>query len=221
MLSQLKEFFFDVYWIEIILFFSFLGLGFLVEQKFNIKEPRKWFIKFNGIILQRILSLFCYYIPYLDIINTHLPLIEETHPYIVRLFLPTFIIGSLQFIQQIPFLPFIYLMLGYGIFIRNKLPKDRFIRYNIMYGIIIISFQGIIHELFLNITKVFCLNSKDRSEAALLTFLGWILIFIPCFIRAILGKYESNPFLREAIEVHLGRDGPDFVWWDRQKKPEK
>ena len=90
-----------------------------------------------------------------------------------------------------------------------------------MYGIIILSFQGIVHELFLNITKVFCLNSKDRSEAALLTFLGWILIFIPCFIRAILGKYESNPFLREAIEVHLGRDGPDFVWWDRQKKPEK
>ena len=218
MLSQLKEFFFDVYWIEIILFFSFLGLGFLVEQKFNIKKPRKWFVQFNGLILQRILSLFCYYIPYLDIINTHLPLIEETHPYIVRLFLPTFIVGSLQFIQQIPFLPFIYLMLGYGVFIRYKLPKDRFIRYNIMYGIIILSFQGIVHELFLNITKIFCLNSKDRSEAALLTFLGWILIFIPCFIRAFLGKYESNPFLREAIEVHLGRDGPDFVWWDRQKK---
>ena len=24
--------------------------------------------------------------------------------------------------------------------------------------------------------------------------------------------------MREAIEVHLGRDGPDFIWWDRTRK---
>nr|YP_010317728.1 hypothetical protein MRW84_pgp120 [Silvetia siliquosa]UNH90166.1 hypothetical protein [Silvetia siliquosa] len=221
MLFLIKELFFDVYWIEIIIFFSFLTLGFILEQKFNIKKPRKWFFEFNTIILQRLLSIFAYYIPYLDVINTHLPLIEETHPYLVRLFLPNYIAESLQIIQQIPFLPFLYLMLGYGIFIRYKLPKDRLVRFNIMYGIIIISFQGIIHELFLNFTKIFCFDSTDRSEAALLTFLGWVLIFIPCFLRALFGKYESNPFLREAIEVHLGRDGPDFIWWDRGKNNKK
>ena len=87
-----------------------------------------------------------------------------------------------------------------------------------MYGIIIISFQGIFHELFLNFTNAFVKNPADKSEAALLAFLAWVVIFIPCFLRALFGKYEGNTFMREAIEVHLGRDGPDFIWWDRTRK---
>jgi len=33
--------------------------------------------------------------------------------------------------------------------------------------------------------------------------------------RAVLGRYPTNAFIRDNIEVHLGRDGPDFKWWDR------
>ena len=218
MLEHLRELFFGVYWLEIWLLFLFLSLGFILDQKFNFKKPRKWFLKFNGLIFQRALSMLAYYVPYLDVVNTHIPLIAETHPFLVRLFLPNYIADSIDFVQKIPFLPFIYLMFGYGILVRYKIPEDRFIRFNIMYGVIIISFQGILHELFINFTNAFIENPADKSEAALLAFLGWILIFIPCFLRALFGKYESNTFMREAIEVHLGRDGPDFVWWDRTKK---
>ena len=53
--------------------------------------------------------------------------------------------------------------------------------------------------------------------------------FVSCFVNAFLGRYTSNKFMREAIEVHLGRDSADFVWWDRRgdkndnrpKKPKK
>ena len=218
MLENIQKIFFGIYWMEIWIFISFLILGFILDQKFQIKKPRKWFLQFNGLIFQRFFSVLAYYVPYLDVVNTHIPLIAETHPFLVRLFLPNFIAESVDFIQRIPFLPFIYLMFCYGILVRYKIPEDRLVRFNIMYGVIIISFQGILHELFINFTNVFIKNPADKSEAALLAFLAWILIFIPCFFRAIIGEYESNAFMREAIEVHLGRDGPDFIWWDRTRK---
>nr|QWK41655.1 hypothetical protein [Akkesiphycus lubricus] len=209
---------FGVYWVELLVFVVFLFIGFILEQKFNFNKPRKWFFAFNGLICQRLLSVLAYYVPYLDVVNTHMPLIAEAHPFLVRLFLPNFVAESIDIIQRIPFLSFIYLMLGYGVLIRYKIPKDRFVRFNIMYGIIIISFQGIFHELFLNFTNAFVKDPVDQSEAALLAFLSWVVIFIPCFLRALFGKYEGNTFMREAIEVHLGRDGPDFIWWDRTRK---
>nr|YP_011005653.1 hypothetical protein V2479_pgp039 [Cutleria multifida]WAM62657.1 hypothetical protein [Cutleria multifida] len=218
MFEQIKTIIFGVYWLEVCIFVGFLSLGFLLEQKFKFKKPRKWFLKFNGLIIQRGLSMLAYFIPYLDVVNTYIPLISPTHPFLVRLFLPNFIADSVEMIQRIPFLPFVYLMLGYGILIRYKIPKDRFVRFNIMYGILIISFQGILHEIFITFNNVFFTDPVDKGESALLAFIIWIIIFIPCFLRALFGKYEGNTFMREAIEVHLGRDGPDFVWWDRTKK---
>nr|YP_011007200.1 hypothetical protein V2494_pgp040 [Pleurophycus gardneri]WAM64487.1 hypothetical protein [Pleurophycus gardneri] len=216
--GNVLELFFGVYWVEIFIFILFLVLGFVLEQKFNFNKPRKWFLAFNGLVCQRVLSVLAYYIPYLDVVNTHMPLIAETHPFLVRIFLPNYIAESVNLIQKVPFLSFLYLLFGYGILVRYKIPEDRFVRFNIMYGIIIISFQGIFHELFINFTNVFVKNPADKSEAALLAFLAWVVIFIPCFLRALFGKYEGNTFMREAIEVHLGRDGPDFIWWDRTRK---
>nr|YP_011007480.1 hypothetical protein V2496_pgp039 [Sporochnus bolleanus]WAM64909.1 hypothetical protein [Sporochnus bolleanus] len=214
----IRHFFFDIYWSEVVLFVILLIVGTILEQKFNFKRPRKWFLAFNGLICQRVFSVMAYYVPYLDVVNTHVPLIAETHPYLVRIFFTKFYSGICRYYPKIPFLPFLYLLVGYGILVRNKLPKDRLVRFNIMYGVLIITFQGIFHELFLNFTNVFLEDPVDKSEAALLAFLVWVSIFIPCLYRAISGKYEGNHFMREAIEVHLGRDGPDFIWWDRTRK---
>nr|YP_011007340.1 hypothetical protein V2495_pgp040 [Scytothamnus australis]WAM64769.1 hypothetical protein [Scytothamnus australis] len=217
-IETLKMVALELYWGEIFLFILFFLLGFILDQKFSINQPRKWFLAFNGLIIQRVLSLLAYYIPYLDVVNTYIPLVANSHPYLVRIFLPNFVIDSVEIVQQIPFLSFLYLMVAYGIFVRYKIPKDRLVRFNIMYGVIIISFQGILHEIFTYFTESVLDNPTDKSEAALLGFLIWLLVFIPCFSRALLGKYESNAFMREAIEVHLGRDGPDFIWWDRVRK---
>nr|YP_011005334.1 hypothetical protein V2475_pgp082 [Chorda asiatica]QWK43078.1 hypothetical protein [Chorda asiatica]WAM62197.1 hypothetical protein [Chorda asiatica] len=217
-MDTLSNWFFSAYWLELSIFLFFIVLGFVMEKAFNFTKPRKWFMAFNGLICQRVLSVLAFYVPYLDVVNTHIPLIAETHPLLVRIFLPTFIAQSVDIVQRIPFLSFLYLLLGYGILIRYKIPEDRFVRFNIMYGILIISFQGIFHELFINFTNVFVKDPIDKSEAALMAFLAWVLIFIPCFLRALFGKYDSNTFMREAIEIHLGRDGPDFIWWDRTRK---
>nr|YP_011007578.1 hypothetical protein V2497_pgp082 [Syringoderma abyssicola]WAM65007.1 hypothetical protein [Syringoderma abyssicola] len=175
-------------------------------------------MKFKGLFSQRIFSMLAYYIPYIDLLNMQIPIIQRGHPFLVRLVLPNFIVDSMEFCQQVPFLSLVYLLLTYGIFIRYKIPEDRLIRFNIMSSIILMSFQGIFYELFGYYTTFFCKTPGDAAEVALVTFILWLYIFIPCFIRGARGEYVSNIFIREAIEVHLGRDGPDFTWWDRKKK---
>ena len=132
--------------------------------------------------------------------------------------MPNFVTELIDIMQQIPFLSFIYLSLGYGFFIRYKIPGDRLVRYNIMYSIMLVSLQGIVNEMFISFTDVFIVSDYLRSQVTLMAFFCWLSLYIPCFIRALLGKYDENKFIREAVEVHLGRDGPDFIWWDRIRK---
>ena len=82
----------------------------------------------------------------------------------------------------------------------------------------LISLQGIVNEMFVSFIDTFIFSDYLRAQVALMAFFCWLGLYIPCFIRAFLGKYDDNKFIREAVEVHLGRDGPDFIWWDRIKK---
>lgn len=209
---------FGLYWFEISVLAFFLVIAFVLEQKFNFKKPRQWFIAFNSLIFKRSFSVLAYAVPYLDMINLHIPLLQHDHPLVLRLFMPNFVTELIDIMQQIPFLSFIYLSLGYGFFIRYKIPGDRLVRYNIMYSIMLVSLQGIVNEMFISFTDVFIVSDYLRSQVTLMAFFCWLSLYIPCFIRALLGKYDENKFIREAVEVHLGRDGPDFIWWDRIRK---
>lgn len=209
---------FGLYWLEISVLALFLVIAFVLEQKFNFKKPRQWFFAFNSLIFRRSFSVLAYAVPYLDMINLHIPLLQHDHPLVLRLFMPNFVTELIDIMQQIPFLSFIYLSLGYGFFIRYKVPGDRLVRYNIMYSIMLVSLQGIINEMFISFTEAFIISDYLRSQVTLMAFFCWLSLYIPCFIRALLGKYDENKFIREAVEVHLGRDGPDFIWWDRVRK---
>lgn len=209
---------FGLYWLEISVLALFLVIAFVLEQKFNFKKPRQWFFAFNSLLFRRSFSVLAYVVPYLDMINIHIPLLQHDHPLVLRLFMPNFVTELIGITQQIPFLSFIYLSFGYGFFIRYKVPGDRLVRYNIMYSIMLVSLQGIINEMFLSFTEAFIVSDYLRSQVTLMAFFCWLSLYIPCFIRALLGKYDENKFIREAVEVHLGRDGPDFIWWDRTKK---
>jgi len=199
----------------------FILIAFVLEQKFKFDKPKKWFVAFNALLFQRGFSAIAYYVPYLDMINTHIPLLQDEHPLVLRLFLPNFVADSIDVVQQIPFLSFVYISLGYGLCIRYKIPKDRFIRYNVMYSIMLISLQGIINDMFITFIETVIFDTEIRSNITLLSFFLWLALYIPCFVRSFAGKYDENKFIREAVEVHLGRDGPDFIWWDRRKKGKK
>lgn len=218
---------YDVYWGEIGLFIIFVIIGFVLDQKFDIKRPRKWFLACNGLIFQRFCAMLAFYVPYIDLMNTLIPPIQVTHPFLVRLVMPDFIVDSMEFLQQIPFLSLVYLGITYGCLIRYRRPDDRFVRFNIMYSIIIMSLLGIFQEIFLEIIQHIIKDPEDKAEFSLLMYIVWVaMVFGPCFGNAFLGRYTPNTFIREAVEIHLGRDSVDFVWWDRRgdkddKRPKK
>ena len=206
---------FGLYWAEITILALFLVIAFVLEQTFNFEKPKQWFLAFNNLVFQRGLAALAYTVPYLDMINIHIPLLKENHPLVLRLFMPNLIAESIDMMQQVPFFSFIYLFVSYGFFIRYKIPGDRFVRFNIMYSIMLVSLQSILNEMFIPFMEVFMVNDYIKSQLTLMAFFCWLTLYIPCFLRAFLGKYDENKFIREAIELHLGRDGPDFIWWDR------
>nr|YP_011007058.1 hypothetical protein V2492_pgp041 [Phaeostrophion irregulare]WAM64345.1 hypothetical protein [Phaeostrophion irregulare] len=221
-IADLQFLLYEVYWVEIFLVVSFLVLGFVLDQKFNIKKPRKWFLSCNELIFQRFFAVLAFYVPYIDIMNTLIPQIQITHPFLVRLVMPNFIVDSMEVIQQIPFLSLVYLGFTYGLFIRYRRPKDRFVRFNVMFSIILMSFIGIFQELYYGALETVLKDPSNRAEVSLLLYIVWVaLVFYPCFLNAFLGRYTSSYFMREAVEIHLGRDGEDFVWWDRRDKKKK
>ncbi|CAM9357136.1 unnamed protein product [Ectocarpus fasciculatus] len=209
---------FSIYRLEISILIGFIFIAFILEQKFQFDKPKKWFVAFNALLFQRGFSALAYYVPYLDMISLHIPLLKDENPLVLRVFLPDFVADSIDLVQQIPFLTFVYISLGYGLFIRYKIPKDRFIRYNVMYSIMLISLQGIINDMFITFIETIILDSHIRSTITLVSFFLWLALYIPCFVRSFAGKYDENKFIREAVEVHLGRDGPDFIWWDKKRK---
>lgn len=217
-MTKAIRFVLGLYWVEICVLVLFLALAFLLEQKFKFKKPREWFLSFNSLIFIRGMSMIAYVIPYLDMINIHIPILKDEHPLILRIFTPGIVIDLIDIMQQIPFLSFIYLSVGYGFFIRYKVPQDRFVRYNIMHSIMLVSLQGLINEMFLSFTDIFITDNLFRSQITLIAFFCWLSLYIPCFVRAFLGKYHKNKFIREAVELQLGRDGPDFTWWDKAEK---
>ncbi|CAM9729499.1 unnamed protein product, partial [Discosporangium mesarthrocarpum] len=70
------------------------------------------------------------------------------YPYVCRLFLPDFVSASLNIFQICPFAQAKYIFIGNGVFIRYRKPKDRFIRYNLMYSIVLVTMQSILNEIF-------------------------------------------------------------------------
>lgn len=221
-LSTLKIVIQDFLLSEIFLFLILLLFVFILDRKFKFTLPRKLFFRFNKLIFQRGCSFLAYYIPYIELLTYHIPLIQETHPYLVRIFLPTFIADSMSWYQQIPFFSTLYMLLVYVTFLRFKIPSDRFIRYNLMFGIFLMYMQGIYIEIYMYYVNNWCETIREKSDTTLSMLLIWLIIFISAGIRAIFGRYIENNFIRETIEMHLGRDGPDFIWWDRhRRKPRK
>jgi hypothetical protein len=212
--GNIKNFIFQLYWTEILLFLGFFFFVFLLDKKFNIHKPFVWFKKSNEILLERTFALLCYLAPYVDICFTYLPKLQQRYPYL-GLLLTDFMRWALQIYQRISYIQLLYFMIAYGLLIRNRIPKSRFIRFNLMSGIIILLIQGNI------ITPIYYLlesKAQDPEEIKNFAFIGFFLnliILLPFMFRAVLGRYPTNAFIRDNIEVHLGRDGPDFKWWDR------
>jgi hypothetical protein len=107
----------------------------------------------------------------------------------------------------------------FGTIYASKWIPYRFIAFNLLLGLMIFIMQGIPDSLVQLIFRGVELSSEKQASIYLVLsciYLSWIL---PGMYRALSGTYPKNDFLRDTIEIHIGRppEGYDegFKWWNK------
>ena len=220
LLNNLKDRFIDriaiVSWTKIGVIFFMIIVIFLIIKKFKLeKRVRKFYaLAFN--IFERFGALSAYFVPLVSIYTAYIPSLLSSYPYL-QFIIPKFMQISMDFYIKHPW------TLNYGYFFVTmyavtlfKVPKPRFIRFHLVRGLMLLAFQGIPDSLFKIFQSSDSLTQEQVVSTTLCLFainLSWIL---PCLYQAITYTYPRSSFIRDAIEINVGRDKDEgFKWWNR------
>ncbi len=212
----------SISWLQIILIFSVIFFIFILNKRFKLQKPAKKFYKFSTNIITRLSALLGYFPAIVQLYANYLPLILPKYPSLA-LIVPSFMQKAVAFYLKPNYgLVISFIHLFFILFlIQTRTPKSRFVRFNFVRGLILSLFEGVPASIFAFFSPESqfsgMLTSSQLTKTALLFFainLSWL---IPCLFQAITLSYPKNSFIREAVEVHLGRENDeDFKWWDRQ-----
>jgi hypothetical protein len=219
-INEIKDKFFDqilrVSWFQIFLLIFIFSFLLFIKKKFKIKIPRKKIIFIISNILERCVALFAYFMPLLIVYANYLPPILTSYQYLY-LILPNFFKGPMSFyLAHSTIISYGYFFGAIFIFLQYRIPKSRFVRFHLVRGLMIMGCQSI-PDLIYQILLIYRVVPKYLSSQMCLSLIVLNLFWIvPCLYQAITHTYPKSSFIREAIEVHLGRDDDeDFKWWDR------
>lgn len=207
-------------WKPVILF-SLAGilLLFLVKKyKLTkvIKKLIRKFYNFSFNLIERICALCAYFVPLVSIYAAYVPRLLGSYPYLNFVF-PEFLRDSVDFYIRYPWVfNYIYFFgMMYGVMLFKK-PKPRFIRFHLVRGLMLFAFQGIPDACVKAFQSSESLTQDQIVSTNLCLFainLSWIL---PCIYQAITYTYPRSSFIRDAVEINVGRDKDDgFKWWNR------
>jgi hypothetical protein len=188
----------------------------LFKRKLNKRVKKVFAIIFN--IIERFCALWAYFVPLLNIYTAYVPGLLATFPYL-HFLLPDAMQDAMDFYVRRPwvinYIYFFTTMYGVTLF---KLPKPRFIRFHLLRGLMLLALQGIPDAVFKTFQSAETLTQSQVVTTTLSLFainLSWLL---PCIYQAITYTYPRSSFIRDAVEINLGRDKDEgFKWWDRRK----
>lgn len=219
-LSDMKDKFLDqissVSWTQILVTVSFFSLLFFLNKRFNLEKPTKRISAVTSNILERVLALVAYFVPLVIIYSNYLITLLPSYPYL-NLIVPNFMRTAIKIYMQYP----MYINFGYffGIVflcLQFKIPRPRFIRFHMVRGIMLLAFQGVPDLIFQLLQSSNSITPNQRITTALCLFVINLFWILPCIYQAITHTYPRSSFIRDAIEIHVGRDDDeDFKWWDR------
>lgn len=172
-------------------------------------------------VTDRLISPLGYLFPFIEGCDVFHYMMTPQLGYLQFLF-PPFIKTCLEWYQMTGgYAGTFYLFIIYGAFIRKKFPESRLIRYHFMYGLFISNFFHLVIPILLpNFRYYESLGDINKLISFSVVGMGVLLWYIgPGVFHALTGTYVGQPFLRDNIEIHLGRDDKwedDFKWWDRR-----
>lgn len=219
-INNLKDRFVDqitaISWPQIFIFLSIFAIFFFFNRKLNLKTPTKRLSSIFGNIIERIVALFGYFVPLVVIYSSYVITLLPSYPYL-NLIVPNFMQAAINIYMQYP----MYINFGYffGIVflcLQFKLPRPRFIRFHMVRGIMLLAFQGVPDLIFQLLQSSDSITPNQRITTALCLFVINLFWILPCLFQALTHTYPRSSFIRDAIEIHVGRDNDeDFKWWDR------
>ena len=154
--------------------------------------------------------------PLVVIYSSYVITLLPSYPYL-NLIVPNFMRTAINIYMQYP----MYINFGYFfgivfICLQFKLPRPRFIRFNMVRGIMLLAFQGVPDLIFQLLQSSESITSNQQITTALCLFVINLFWILPCLYQAITHTYPRSGFIRDAVEIHLGRDTDEgFKWWDR------
>jgi hypothetical protein len=189
---------------------------FFIIKKFKLEKQAKKFYAIVCNLLERFGALSAYFVPLVSIYTSYIPGLLSSYPYL-QFIIPKFMQTAMDFYMKYPW------TINYGYFFITmyavtlfKIPKPRFIRFHIVRGLMLLAFQGIPDSFFKVFQSADSLTQDQIVSTTLCLFainLSWIL---PCLYQAITYTYPRSSFIRDAIEINVGRDKDEgFKWWNR------
>lgn len=219
-INDIKDKFFDqilrVSWFQIFLILLIFSFLLFIKKRFKIKTPRKKILSITSNVLERCGALLAYFMPVLILYASYLPRLLPSYNFFT-LIVPDFFRTPMSFYMQHPnVLSLGYFFLLITVALQLKLPRSRFVRFHLLRGLMLIACQGI-PSLLYSITEDFrVLTPNQTLHMYLGTFVVNLFWILPCLYQAITHTYPKSSFMREAVEIQLGRDDDeDFKWWDR------
>jgi hypothetical protein len=220
LLNNLKSLLFSkiilISWLKVSFVLVLIALTFFIIKKFKLKKRIKklYALLFN--LFERFGALCAYFVPLVSVYTAYVPGLLSSYPYL-HFIVPDSMQDAMDFYIKHPW------VFNYGYFFTAmylvtlfKLPKPRFIRFHLLRGLMLLAFQGIPDALFRTFQSADSLTQDQVVNTTLCLFainLSWIL---PCLYQAITYTYPRSSFIRDAIEINLGRDKDEgFKWWDR------
>ena len=203
-------------WGQIIpLVFLFLFVVFL-NERFKSKRPVKIGKAFIGNILERFFALLGYFLPLVVVYSSYVVVLLPSYPFL-NLIVPEFMRVAIKIYSKYP----LYLNFGYffGVIflcLKFRLPKPRFIRFHMVRGIMLLAFQSIPELIFQFFLSSNTINPDQRTNIAMFILVINLFWFLPCLYQAVTYTYPRSSFMRDAIEINVGRDNEEgFKWWNK------
>ena len=216
-LANIKARFFDImesmslFQVSAVMLFFILFL--FLSKKVKVKKRLKRRILGLTInLLERFFAALGYTIPVLMCYSAYYPNLLSHYP-VLGIFFPPIIRYCLYIFTlyntKITWGSFILIV----ILIRKRIPRSRFIRFHLFRGLVLTN-CGRLPDTFLSLAIGNQLTAGVKVQGVLLLLnLYWIL---PAIAEALLHTYPRNSFIRDNIEIFLGREKDDgFKWWNR------
>lgn len=206
----------QVSWSQVFVFVSIFSLLYFLYKKFKLRKQVTVFYEISYNVLERILALLGYFVPIVVVYQSYLVHLLRRYP-TLHIIYPNFMQAAVKLYTEKS------MLISYGYFfglmlfcISLKYPRSRFVRFHTIRGLFFFSFQGIPDLIYTSFQTADVINNAQRESTLLFLLAFYASLIIPCLYQALTHTYPKNSFIREAIEVQLGRDNnEDFKWWDR------